>query len=74
LLSGQGADRRGGLDNWADAITEIAAAAKTHGKGFAYLISPSKPAHLPQYLPVGLTCPALARGGPGDKSLRSARR
>ncbi len=29
-----------GLDNWADAITEIAAAAKTHGKGFAYLISP----------------------------------
>jgi hypothetical protein len=50
------------LDRWADAIAEIAAAATARGKGFAYLISPSKPAHSPQYLPVGLKCPALSRG------------
>jgi alginate O-acetyltransferase complex protein AlgJ len=62
-LCGRGASPDGSrLDRWADAIAEIAAAAKARGKGFAYLISPSKPVHLPQYLPVGLTCPALARG------------
>jgi alginate O-acetyltransferase complex protein AlgJ len=55
------------IEHWADGIAEIAAAAKTRGKGFVYLISPSKPAHLPQYLPVGLTCPALVRGGPQNK-------
>jgi len=49
------------LDRWADGVATIAAAANARGKGFVYLISPSKAAHFPQYLPLGLNCPALAR-------------
>ncbi len=48
------------LDEWADRVGEISASAKAWDKGFVYLISPSKAAHAPQYLPVGRGCPALA--------------
>lgn len=55
------------LNRWADSIAEIATVAQTRGKGFVYLVSPSKVAHAPQYLPAGLACPALARGLTQDK-------
>jgi len=45
------------LNAWADGVSEIASAAKAKGKGFVYVISPSKAAHAPQYLPAGRTCP-----------------
>ncbi len=60
---GADAPDNAGLDRWAGAIAEIAAAAKARGKGFVYLVSPSKPAHLPQFLPAGRRCPALGRSG-----------
>jgi len=55
------------LNAWADGVSEIASAAKAKGKGFVYVISPSKAAHAPQYLPAGRTCPALTRGVTQEK-------
>lgn len=50
------------LARWAQRIADNEAAAHARGKGFAYLISPSKAAQYPQYFPAGTKCPALARG------------
>jgi alginate O-acetyltransferase complex protein AlgJ len=55
-----GEPRPDALEQWADMVGEIRGAANAAGKGFVYLISPSKPAHAPQYLPAGRSCPALA--------------
>ncbi|MGA8169488.1 MAG: alginate O-acetyltransferase [Methylocystis sp.] len=67
-LCGRGAPPDGArIRGWAESVAEIADAAMAGGKGFAYLISPSKPVHLPHFLPVGLRCPALARGVARDK-------
>lgn len=50
------------LQDWADRIGEISLSAPAQDKRFVYLISPSKAAHAPQYLPAGRSCPALAAG------------
>ncbi|MBG0810944.1 alginate O-acetyltransferase [Methylosinus sp. H3A] len=50
------------LARWAQRVAESEAAAHARGKGFAYLISPSKASQYPQYFPAGAKCPALARG------------
>ncbi|WP_159726685.1 alginate O-acetyltransferase [Methylosinus sp. Ce-a6] len=50
------------LARWAQRVAENEAAAHARGKGFAYLISPSKASQYPQYFPAGTKCPALARG------------
>ena len=48
------------LDAWAGDIGEIGAKAAALGKSFVYLISPTKPAYEPSWLPPGASCPALA--------------
>ena len=55
------------LDAWADDVAEIGKRAESLGKGFVYLISPSKPAHAPQYLPADRRCPSLATGRAQEK-------
>ncbi|PWB93654.1 alginate O-acetyltransferase AlgX-related protein [Methylosinus sporium] len=50
------------LSRWAQRVAENEAAAHARGKGFAYVISPSKASQYPQYLPAGMKCPAQARG------------
>jgi hypothetical protein len=54
------------VDAWAETIAGIESALHTQGKGFAYLVSPSKAARYPGFLPAKMNCPALARGA-GDK-------
>jgi alginate O-acetyltransferase complex protein AlgJ len=54
------------INVWADSIREIALAIEARGKKFVYLVSPSKAAQYPQYLPQGLKCPALTNGA-GEK-------
>jgi alginate O-acetyltransferase complex protein AlgJ len=48
------------INGWADEVAEISERARKLGKGFLYLVSPSKAAHAPQYMPSGRRCPALA--------------
>jgi hypothetical protein len=55
------------VNTWADSVSEIAAAAQAQGRGFVYVVSPSKAAHAPQYLPVGRSCRVLIRGLSQDK-------
>lgn len=55
------------LNTWADSVSKIAATAKAQGRGFVYVISPSKAAHAPQYLPIGRSCPVLIRNLSQDK-------
>src|SRR5947209_3074788 len=50
------------LADWADKIGDIQDYAKSHGKAFVYLITPSKAAIYPDYLPENLICPALSQG------------
>lgn len=50
------------IDQWATRIRESQDAAEAMGKGFVYLLSPSKASQYPQYFPVGLSCPALTKG------------
>lgn len=50
------------IEQWAERIRDNRDAANALGKGFVYLISPSKAAQYPQYFPPGLSCPALAKG------------
>lgn len=50
------------IDHWAKSIRESQDAVDGLGKSFVYLITPSKAAQYPQYLPQGLFCPALAKG------------
>jgi alginate O-acetyltransferase complex protein AlgJ len=57
-------NRTGAVDSarinvWADSVRKIASAVEGQGKRFVFLISPSKAAQYPQYLPLGLSCPAL---------------
>jgi alginate O-acetyltransferase complex protein AlgJ len=55
------------LDAWAGDIGEIGARAAALGKSFVYLISPSKPAYEPSWLPAGMSCPALAHPQAAEK-------
>jgi len=55
------------LDAWAGDIGEIGAKAAALGKSFVYLISPSKPAYDPSWLPAGRRCPALAHPQAAEK-------
>jgi len=48
------------LAGWADSIAASQQELRARGKGFAYLISPSKAARLSPFLPPGLACPGLA--------------
>jgi alginate O-acetyltransferase complex protein AlgJ len=50
------------LADWADKIRDIQDYALSHGKAFVYLITPSKAAVYPEYLPDNVVCPALLRG------------
>jgi alginate O-acetyltransferase complex protein AlgJ len=50
------------IDKWADQVREIATTLEGQGKKFVYLISPSKAAQYPQYLPAGLACRGLVNG------------
>lgn len=50
------------IAKWAGDIREIATAIEAQDKKFVYLVSPSKAAQYPQYLPSGLACPALVNG------------
>ncbi len=55
------------LDAWAGEIGEIGARAGALGKSFVYLISPSKAAYDPSWLPPGMSCPALAHPQAAEK-------
>ncbi|ARN82678.1 alginate O-acetyltransferase AlgX-related protein [Methylocystis bryophila] len=55
------------LDAWAGDIGEIGATTAALGKSFVYLISPSKPAYDPSWLPAGMRCPALAQPQAAEK-------
>jgi len=55
------------LDAWAGDIGEIGARAAALGKSFVYLISPSKAAYDPSWLPAGMRCPALAHPEAAEK-------
>ena len=55
------------LDAWAGDIGEIGAKAAALGKSFVYLISPSKAAYEPSWLPPGLRCPSLAHPEAAEK-------
>jgi hypothetical protein len=46
---------------WADDIKDIQDYAASHGKAFMYLITPSKAAIYPEYLPQGHPCPSVSR-------------
>jgi alginate O-acetyltransferase complex protein AlgJ len=48
------------IDRWADRVAADRAALRAMGKGFAYVISPSKASYAPQYFPQDMLCPALA--------------
>ncbi|MBY6241026.1 alginate O-acetyltransferase [Methylosinus sp. Sm6] len=48
------------IDRWADRVAADRATVHAMGKGFAYVISPSKASYAPQYFPKGAHCPALA--------------
>lgn len=50
------------LADWAEKIRDIQDYATLHGKAFVYLITPSKAAVYPEYLPDNLVCPALLQG------------
>jgi hypothetical protein len=50
------------LAAWADKIKDIQDYATSRGKAFVYLITPSKAAIYPEYLPETEVCPAVARG------------
>jgi alginate O-acetyltransferase complex protein AlgJ len=50
------------LNEWADKIRAIQDVLEARGKRFVYLITPSKPATYPEYLPSSQTCPALTAG------------
>jgi alginate O-acetyltransferase complex protein AlgJ len=50
------------IADWAEKIKDIQDYATLHGKAFAYLITPSKAAAYPEYLPDNVFCPALLRG------------
>jgi alginate O-acetyltransferase complex protein AlgJ len=55
------------LDAWAGDIGEIGATAAALGKGFVYLISPSKAAYEPSWFPAGTRCPALSNPEAAEK-------
>jgi hypothetical protein len=57
-----GPPEAGVLARWSQRVADNAQAAHAKGKGFAYLISPSKASQYPQYFPPETKCPALARG------------
>jgi hypothetical protein len=46
---------------WADDIKDIQDYAALHGKAFIYLITPSKAAIYPEYLPESHACPSVSR-------------
>jgi alginate O-acetyltransferase complex protein AlgJ len=48
------------IDQWADSIRDIQDRIEASGRAFAYVITPSKAAQYPQYLPEGLRCPPRA--------------
>jgi hypothetical protein len=50
------------VGRWADKIKDIQDYATSQGKTFVYLITPSKAATYPQYLPDAHPCPAASRG------------
>ena len=50
------------LADWAEKIRDIQAYATSHGKAFVYLITPSKVAVYPEYLPDNHLCPSVLRG------------
>lgn len=50
------------IETWAQRIRESRDAIEAMGKGFVYLVSPSKAAQYPQYFPAGMACAALAKG------------
>lgn len=50
----------GRIDAWAEAIAAAQTALRERGKGFVYLVSPSKAARYPQFLPAGQNCPGLS--------------
>ena len=49
------------LADWAEKIRDIQDYAASHGKAFVYLITPSKAAVYPEYLPETHPCPAVLR-------------
>ncbi|MBV9395027.1 MAG: hypothetical protein JOZ84_11510 [Methylobacteriaceae bacterium] len=53
------------LADWADKIKQIQDYAGSHGKAFAYLITPSKAAVYPEFLPDTHYCPAILRRSTG---------
>jgi len=61
------------IELWANAIRDIQDRIDAAGKVFIYLITPSKAAQYPEYLPARLNCPARANGA-ADKlsAFRSA--
>jgi alginate O-acetyltransferase complex protein AlgJ len=50
------------VDAWAARLRETQDAVRASGKGFVYLISPSKAAAYRRYLPDTFVCPSLLRG------------
>jgi alginate O-acetyltransferase complex protein AlgJ len=50
------------VDAWADRVRGVQKAVEAKGKGFVYLISPSKAAHLSRFLPADLYCASVANG------------
>ena len=50
------------IKSWADSIREIQGRAEAIGKGFIYVITPSKAAQYPEYLPAKPACRALVNG------------
>jgi alginate O-acetyltransferase complex protein AlgJ len=47
---------------WADRIRDVQSAVEAKGKGFVYLVSPSKAARHSRYLPAGLYCASVDKG------------
>lgn len=55
------------IGRWADAVAEIRSAVAAQAKSFVYLVSPSKPAYEPGWLPPGRSCAALQQGRDTEK-------
>lgn len=52
------------LDAWAAQLREIQDRVEAAGKSFVYLVTPSKAARLPDYLPAKTRCRSIERGAP----------
>ena len=57
------------VNGWASTIRTIQDIVESKGKSFAYLITPSKPARYPEYIPPGVFCPALRAQEPDRVSV-----